>query len=326
MERRDFGRLGQISALTLGGGGLGGVWGSTDRGEAVATVHAALDAGITMLDVAPSYGDDYEAERVIGDALRSSSHPDAQVTSKVQVHDVPPGGDFAGLIGRSLEGSLTRLGRDHLDLFLLHTQLLPRDGSASAAGTIHWDSYRDAVIPAFEHLRETGKIRAWGITAVGHPQTTLDALQSSPRPDAAQIIVNPLDMNGDMWIYPDVAPRNDELIDVASAHGIPILAIRAVAAGSLTDNLDRNLPPTHPAAKDFAEAAPFRKLAADLGTSAAVLAHRYALSVPGVSSVILGVKNRRELTECLQAEAEGPLPAEVLTAIHALPGSRRTQG
>lgn len=54
---RNIGRLGPISALTLGGGGIGGVWGSTERAEAVATVQAAIDAGITMIDVAPTYGD-----------------------------------------------------------------------------------------------------------------------------------------------------------------------------------------------------------------------------------------------------------------------------
>ncbi|BAL91668.1 putative aldo/keto reductase [Actinoplanes missouriensis 431] len=316
MELRDFGRLGRISALTLGGGGLGGVWGATDRSEAVATVHAAIDAGITMFDVAPSYGDDFEAERVIGEALRNS--PDVQVTSKVQVHDVPPGGDFARLISSSLEGSLTRLGRDHLDLFLLHTQLLPRDGSATAPGTIHWQSYQDAVVPAFEHLRETGRIRAWGITAVGHPASVLDALRAPARPNAAQVIVNPLDLNGDMWIYPTVPSENQAVLATAQSQGVPVLGIRVAAAGSLTDSLDRSVPPDHPAAIDFARAAPFRELAADWGTSAATLAHRYALSVPGVASVILGVKNRAELTECLKAEAEGPLPPEQLAALRVL--------
>ena len=54
MQTRDFGRLGRISALTLGGGGIGAVWGDTGRAEAIVTVHAVIDAGITMLDVARS--------------------------------------------------------------------------------------------------------------------------------------------------------------------------------------------------------------------------------------------------------------------------------
>ncbi|MBB2942764.1 aryl-alcohol dehydrogenase-like predicted oxidoreductase [Actinoplanes lutulentus] len=322
MERRDFGRLGQISALTLGGGGLGGVWGSTDRDEAVATVHAAVDAGITMLDVAPSYGDDFEAERVVGAALRARPAPDVLVTTKVQVHDVPPGGDFDGLIRRSLSGSLSRLGRSHVDLLLLHTQLLPLDGSATAAGTIHFSSYQDAVVPAFERLRAEGLIRGWGITAVGHPASTVEALTSSPRPDAAQVIVNALDLNGDMWIYPDVTPDGPALVAAAGSQGVPVLGIRVVAAGSLAGSLDRAVPADHPAAVDFARAAGFRKLAAEWGEPAAVLAHRYALSVPGVSSVVLGVKNRAELAECVAAEARGRLTPSEVSTIRALTEAR----
>ena len=55
METRTFGPLGPVSVLTLGGGGLGQVWGETTRDEAVATVRAAVDAGITLLDVAPGF-------------------------------------------------------------------------------------------------------------------------------------------------------------------------------------------------------------------------------------------------------------------------------
>ena len=47
MQRRTFGKLGEISALTLGGGGIGQVWGPTTQEEAVATVREAVEAGIT---------------------------------------------------------------------------------------------------------------------------------------------------------------------------------------------------------------------------------------------------------------------------------------
>jgi aryl-alcohol dehydrogenase-like predicted oxidoreductase len=53
METRHLGRAWPVSALTLGGGGIGQLWGSTSREEAVATVREAVDAGITMLDMAP---------------------------------------------------------------------------------------------------------------------------------------------------------------------------------------------------------------------------------------------------------------------------------
>ena len=80
-----------VSALTLGGGGISGAWGGTDRAEAVATVHAALDAGITMLDVAPTYGADHEAERVAGAALtRTAAHDGPLITTKVELPTTNP--------------------------------------------------------------------------------------------------------------------------------------------------------------------------------------------------------------------------------------------
>ncbi|GAA1597175.1 aldo/keto reductase [Actinoplanes couchii] len=315
METRDFGRLGRISALTLGGGGIGGVWGGTDRAEAVATVHAAIDAGITMLDLAPSYGTDFESEHVVAEALRGSAH-EVHITSKVQLPDDDVR-DFAARIRRSLHHTLRRLNRDHLDVFLLHTQFRP-DGTA-LPGTVTPADYRAEIAPEFARLRDEGLIRAWGISAVGDPASVREAFRTAPAPDAAQIVVNALDQNGDMWIHGDTAsPDNEALLTAAAEASVAVIAIRAVAAGSLTSALDRPVAPDHPAAIDFARAAPFRELAAARGESPAALAHRYALSVPGVSTVVLGVKNRDELAECLKAESQPRLAPEELATIRAL--------
>ncbi|MFC4064710.1 aldo/keto reductase [Actinoplanes subglobosus] len=315
MESRAFGRLGSVSALTLGGGGIGGVWGGTDRAEAVATVHAALDAGITMLDLAPSYGSGFESEVAVADALRGRAS-DVMITSKVQLPD-DDGRDFAARIRSSLHASLTRLERDHLDVLVLHTQF--RQAGTVLSGTVTPSGYREEIVPVFESLRDEGLIRAWGITAVGDPEPLLDTFAGTPRPDTAQIVVNALDQSGDLWIHgDDVRPDNAGLVRAAAGAGVAVTAIRVVAAGSLTDALDREVPADHPAAVNFARAAPFRDLAASLGESPASLAHRYALSVPGVATVILGVKNRAELAECLAAEARGPLTSDELKAVTAL--------
>ncbi|MDR7274737.1 aldo/keto reductase [Catenuloplanes atrovinosus] len=314
MRTRDFGRLGQVSALTLGGGGIGAVWGETTRAEAVATVHAALDAGITLVDVAPSYGPDFESERVAGEALKGR---DALLATKAQLHDDAPGDPVARMI-ESLEGSLRRLGRDAVDMFLLHTQLRPA-GTTGPAGTLDYDRYATEVAPAFDRLRAEGKIRSWGLTAVAHPDCVIAAIGAEEhRPDYAQVIVNAMDMNGDMWIYPDVPPRNPDIVAAANTAGVPVIAIRAVAAGSLASALDRTVTPDHPAAVDFARAAPFRELAAELDETPAALAHRWALTAPGVATVVLGVKNREELDECIAAEARGPLTDDEMRAIAAL--------
>ena len=68
MKTHAFGHLPPVSALTLGGGGLGMLWGPTTFDECVATVHAAVAAGINLLDLAPRYGDG-KAEEVVGAAF-----------------------------------------------------------------------------------------------------------------------------------------------------------------------------------------------------------------------------------------------------------------
>jgi aryl-alcohol dehydrogenase-like predicted oxidoreductase len=284
----------------------------------VATVHAAIDAGITSLDVAPTYGTDSEAERVVGEALRQRPAPEVLVTTKVEIPD-DEYSDLPGRMRSSLEASLVRLGRDRIDLFLAHSQLRPAGGEVTAPRTLAWERYVDEVVPAFQRLTDDGLIRGWGLTGVGYPSAILAALEAEPRPYAVQIVVNALDLTGDMWIFGDAgAPQNPTLLTAATDSGVPVMAIRAVASGALTDALDRDLAPDNPTSADYARAAGFRALAVDLGQTPATLAHRYALSVPGVATVVLGVKNRTELAEIVAAEAAGPLTEEEWQAISGL--------
>ena len=68
MQQRTLGRTGlQVSEITLGGGGIGMVWGETTEEECIETVKQAVAAGINILDVAPMYGKG-KAEEVVGQA------------------------------------------------------------------------------------------------------------------------------------------------------------------------------------------------------------------------------------------------------------------
>src|SRR5258707_14713793 len=118
MKTQKFGRLGQVSVLTLGGGGLGQLWGPTTREECVATVRAAVDAGITLLDLAPRYGDG-KAEEVVGAAFGGRLPTGVRVTSKCNLGNPPPA-EIETALRRSIEGSLRRLGLSRLELFFLH--------------------------------------------------------------------------------------------------------------------------------------------------------------------------------------------------------------
>ncbi len=325
MEQRNLGDLFPVSALTLGGGGIGQVWGSTSREEAINTVHAAHRAGITLFDMAPLYGRG-EAETVMGLAF-DDGYPEAiRVTTKCMLGTVPAE-DVLPRLQSSLDKSCERLRRGFIDLFVLHGYVVP-DGFGGGPRAeilpkivVPWTLYQQAVVPAMETLVELGRIGAWGITAAGPYAVNTTAMEhrgENPRgvPGAVQCITNLLDSPGGMALD-DETPNPRGLIATASRLRIGVMGIRAVAAGSLTDFVDRETDATSPETRDFERAAGFRELARELGESPASLAHRYALGMPGIDTVVLGVKNRRELEECLAAEAAGPLDDALIDRIDA---------
>ena len=319
MQMKQLGRLWPVSRLALGGGGLGMLWGATTREECVATFHDAVAAGVTLLDMAPRYGDG-RAEVAVGRAFEGRLPAGVRVTSKCRLGDTPAG-EVEATLRASVRGSLERMRLDQLDLFFLHCNVVPDDSPLrrhpEAAGRmVPAGRFRAAVRPALERLVADGTVGAWGLTGIGHPDTIAGLLAEQPQPAAVQCIANLLDSPGGLKFF-DGPARPRELIGLAVGGGIGVMGIRAVQAGALTDRIDRPLAADHPEMRDFARAAGFRRLAADLGTGPAALAHRYALSIAGVDTVVLGVKNRAELADCIAAAEAGPLPPHLIARIDA---------
>jgi aryl-alcohol dehydrogenase-like predicted oxidoreductase len=310
MQRHQLGQLWPVSALTLGGGGLGMVWGETTFDECVATVHAAVEAGVNLFDLAPRYGDG-KAEQVVGAAFDGKLPDGVRVTSKCNLGELPPA-EIEPTLRRSIEGSLQRLRLSHLDLFFLHSNVVPDSvhrarWPAAAARMTLCETFVAHVRPVFEGLVGEGLIGAWGLTGVGHPDTIIRLLGETPAPAAVQCIANLLDSPGGLKFF-DGPAKPRAVIAAAHSNGVGVMGIRAVQAGALTSALDRPLPADHPEMRDYARAAGFRRLAAELGTSPSALAHRYALSL-SVDTLVLGVKNRTELDECVAAAAGCPFSA-----------------
>jgi aryl-alcohol dehydrogenase-like predicted oxidoreductase len=321
MQHHPFGPLPPVSALTLGGGGLGMLWGATTFDECVATVHAAVAAGISLLDLAPRYGDGKE-EDVVGAAFDGKLPPGVRVTSKCNLGN-PAAAQVDGILRRSIEDSLRRLRLSRLDLFFLHCNVAPEDhpmwrNPGAEPRLTPYALFVDHVRPAFERLVAEGLIGAWGLTGIGHPDTIIRLLGERPAPAAVQCIANLLDSPGGLKFF-DGPARPREVMAAARANGVGVMGIRAVQAGALTAAIDRPLPDGHPETRDYARAAGFRALCAELGEDPAVIAHRYALGLP-IDTLVLGVKNRQELAACIAAAEAGPLPAEQVARIDAVAG------
>ena len=318
MKKQALGVLFDVSRLTLGGGGIGQVWGPTSRDEAIATVRAAYKAGVNLFDMAPLYGNG-EAETVMGMAFAGGYPPDVRVTTKCMLGNTSAD-EIELRLTTSLDQSLERLKREYADIYILHGYVIP-DGWGNSLRPkilpkigVEWSTYRDHVVPVFEKLKSSGRIGAWGITAASTQEINLRVLEAGPRPDVVQCITNLLDSPGNMAITSEQAnPR--AVIREADKHSVGVMGIRAVAAGALTDKIDREVAQDSADHVDFERARPFRAIAADIGVAPALLAHQYSLAMKGVHTVVLGVKNRGELEQCLAAESAPDLNFSLISRI-----------
>src|SRR3979409_1889704 len=135
MEKRQLGSTGPtVSAIRLGCMGMSDFYGPADRSESIATLHAALDAGITLLDTGDFYGMGHN-EMLIGDALATRGRNNLQISVKCGALRDPPKA-FAGYDSRPaavknfLAYSLQRLRVDHIDIY---RPARPQPGAPSAA-------------------------------------------------------------------------------------------------------------------------------------------------------------------------------------------------
>jgi aryl-alcohol dehydrogenase-like predicted oxidoreductase len=320
MRTTSLGPLTAVSRITLGGGGLGAIWGPTSDDEAEATVHAAIDAGVNLIDTAPMYRN---CETVIARAFAGRLPAGVRVTTKCFL-GAPPPLEVASRLDASLTASLNAMRLERADVIFLHSNICDDDyvyahgQSRRDRFATPWSLYAGEVVPALEALKAAGRIGAWGITGVGVPAAILKALGHAPAPDIVQAVANLMDSAGGMRRFAEAAePRT--IIAAAEQRRIGVMGIRAVQAGALTSVMDRELAAEDADGLDFGRAAPFRSLCVELGVDPARLAHRYALTMAGVDTVVIGVKNRATRIE---AEAEGPLPAEIIGRIDGL-GLRR---
>lgn len=122
MQMRKLGATGpEVSALGLGAMGMSGMYGPSDRAESLATIKAAVDAGITLIDTGDFYGMGHN-EMLIGEALKALPRDELVISVKFGAQR-DPAGAFLGFDGRpaavktAVAYSLQRLGVDHIDIY-----------------------------------------------------------------------------------------------------------------------------------------------------------------------------------------------------------------
>jgi len=157
MKKRTLGRGGPaVSALGLGCMGMSEFYGSTDDAESIATIHAALDAGLTLLDSADMYGP-FTNEELVGRAIKGRRAQVVLATKFGLVRSQDP--SARGVNGRpeyvraACEGSLRRLGVDVIDLYYQHR--------VDPATPI------EETVGAMAELVQAGKVRHIGLSEAG---------------------------------------------------------------------------------------------------------------------------------------------------------------
>ncbi|MGZ4616684.1 MAG: aldo/keto reductase [Actinomycetes bacterium] len=152
MQQRTIGEL-TVSALGLGCMGMSEFYGTSDQAEAVATIHRALDLGVTFLDTADMYGP-FTNERLVGGAIKGRR--DEVVLATKFGNERAPDGSRLGVNGRpdyvrrAVDASLERLGVDVIDLYYQHR--------------VDPDTPVEDTWGALKELVEAGKVRYLGIS------------------------------------------------------------------------------------------------------------------------------------------------------------------
>jgi aryl-alcohol dehydrogenase-like predicted oxidoreductase len=318
MEKRKLGRSGlDVSVLTFGCGAVGGLMtrgASIDQERAVAR---ALEAGITHFDTAPAYGNGASEEN-LGRVL-ASLKPDVIVSTKVRL----PAERNAGSVIESLDASLRRLQRDHVDVFQLHNTIGAPDGQTMSAAEVLSD-----VVPALVRAREQGKTRFIGFTAIGDT-SGLHALVASGAFDTAQVPYNALNPSAGEAL-PQAYPAQDygRILDLAARHGVGTIGIRVLAGGALSGSEQRNplglaqVEPIGSGASYAADVARARRLEPMVreghAASLTELAMRFAIANAQLSTTEIGLANIDELEAAIAAVEKGPLSEAALARLTQL--------
>jgi L-galactose dehydrogenase len=284
MRQDRLGRTGfKVSALSFGASSLGGVFHDVDERESIATVQAALEAGINYFDVAPAYGAT-RSETVLGKALKGVDRSRYRLSTKVGKYTSPGayGSDTLDYsrdrIRRSLDESALRLGTDYFDVIYIH--------DIEYQNRKHTEWALTEGLSAVQELKREERVGGvgFGIYPIDLWQRILNEL-----PVDAVLIHNHYCLSDDRLL---------SLLPLAKKPDIGIVNASPFASGLLTD---RGAAEWHPASADdravFKAAAEFCRRE---GTSISKLAFQFASQNQDIPTTMFSTANRVSLERSLK--------------------------
>lgn len=299
MSRFPF--LGEsVSRLGFGAFGLGGVFGSFDRSEAIETLHACWDSGVNLLDTARHYG---QSEAIIADALKSWHGKQPFIATKAE--PVGPLVQWAlpqpvevcfprGHITRETEISLRTLGVEALDLLQMH---------------LYWANWgvEGYWLDELEALLAAGKVRSIGVSLPDQRHDVGLPLVLSGRIHSVQTVFN---------IF-DPLPL-DCLIPICSRHGVAVLARCVLDEGGLAGALRADTVfgagdfraeyfDCGPRSRYLEKVEALRTLVPAHASTLSSLALKFVLHDPGVTSALVSMHVKAFAEQNIRALAEPPL-------------------
>lgn len=299
METRQLGNTGfEVSIIGFGGMTIGGAFGPVDDAESLRALHAAIDAGMNFIDTSNAYGEG-RSENLIGQFLKERADRDGiLVFTKGGNNMVTRVRNFEpGYIAECLEGSLERLGREPIDLYMLHN---PSVDNMSAE-----DSY--AVL---EQAKSYGKIRHWGVSVNTVPECEMAVSQG--RAATLQMEYNVINQSA------------AGAFAAAKSAGVGVISRVPLNRGFLSGRFDestqfadddtrkRSLTPEN-LRKFQGQLEAVKAAAGELDVSPAELAIRFCVTNSNVSCVIPGVRTAAQAEQ--NAAAAEPLPPETMRSL-----------
>ncbi|MEI6504892.1 MAG: aldo/keto reductase [Planctomycetota bacterium] len=293
MQTRLLGTTGlEVPILAFGASSLGQEFRSVTLDEALGSVAAALDCGLTLIDTSPFYGRGM-SEVLLGIALRGVPREQYLLCSKLGRYTLEHFDFSARRVAESVDVSLHRLGTDHLDIILCHDiEFVPMQQIV------------DETLPALRRIQQSGKARFIGLS--GYPQKIFRFICDQADVDCV--------LNYNQYTLQNTRFA-DETIPFLKAKGIGVMNAGPFSARLLTD---ASLPAWLKEPEEVKAAA---RAAAELcrsrGTPLAKLALQFALANPDIATTVAGSANPRNIRDWAAWAAE-PLDPDLLLDVQAI--------